>query len=77
MAGVEQLHPSQGDGTILVMASDHKYKKVLRRDYPDMAEKWYPATEEEKKKKAGAASPIKCERGAKRWRALPEPYDVC
>ena len=61
------------------MTSDHKYKKVLRRDYPDAAEKWYPATEDEKEKqvKASATQPIKSEHGAKRWRALPEPYDVC
>ena len=75
MAGVQQLHPCKGDGSIVVMASHHKYKKVLRRDHPDMAERWYPASDEEKKK-TSSMQRIKCERGAKRWMALPEPYDV-
>ncbi|KAL8563922.1 hypothetical protein ACOMHN_059352 [Nucella lapillus] len=78
LAGVPQMHPSKGDGLILVMASNQQYKKMLRHEYPGAAEKWYPATEKEKEemKKHGQLQPIKREYGAKRWRSLPEPYDA-
>ncbi|KAK7109002.1 hypothetical protein V1264_013121 [Littorina saxatilis] len=76
LAGVPQSHPCQAD-QVLVMASDHKYKKVLRKDYPECAERWYPPTEGEKEKNFDSVSvqSIKCERGAKRWQKLPELYD--
>lgn len=75
LTGVKQLHPSTGvDSSVLVMESNKKYKKQLRQDYPDAAQKWYPLTEEEKKAIA-KHPPIRCEKGAKRWEGLPELYD--
>ncbi|XP_055955411.1 HEAT repeat-containing protein 4 isoform X2 [Patella vulgata] len=76
LTGTEQLYQGENEEVKIVMSSQNKYEKQLQKEYPGSSETWYPADTEEGK--VGTDDSPRYQRptkGARRWKALPEPLD--
>ncbi|KAK6177944.1 hypothetical protein SNE40_012803 [Patella caerulea] len=75
LTGSEQIYQGENEKVKIVMSSQNKYEKQLQKEYPGSSETWYPDTEEGKVCTDDSPRYQRPTKGARRWKALPEPLD--
>ena len=71
------MYQKDGDERIIVMDSNNRYRKTLEKESPQQPAMWYHYGDSAATTEQADGSKIKkCQRGLKRWKALPESIDV-